>query len=256
MRSLQQTAGNIFTNYQRLSTQQRVNSGADDAAGLAIAVKLLSQETGIAQGVRNLNDGISAAKVAEGSLETVSDSLGRIRELTIQAQNGTLSDEDRAVIQQEVDQLTAGIDQTVRSTEFNDKALLDGSASGSGAIELVSGSGGETVSLDIADQSTAALGIDALDVSQPLSLQAIDNAIGQVANTRGRIGAVVNQLGSQVQTELASFEATAAARSRIEDLDVAAEVADKTKNQILFNAQLGLQSHSRVADSALLQLLG
>ncbi|MCA8943171.1 MAG: flagellin [Planctomycetes bacterium] len=256
LRPMQETNRGLLSSLKELGTQKRINSAADDAAGLAIAERLSAFEAAAARGVRNLNDGISVAKVADGGLERVSDDLLRMRELTVQAQNGTLNDADRAVIQDEIDQLAAGIDQTVRATEFNGRKLLDGSAGGGTAIEVVDGSGEVTGSVDVEDQSAAALGVDALDVAQPLSIQSIDAAIDKVTDARGKLGAVANRFASQVRTELGAIENVAASRSRIEDVSLAEAVSDRTKHQILLSAQLGLQAHSRLDESAVLQLLG
>lgn len=256
LRHMHKTQNNLMQGFERLSTQKRINSAADDAAGLAIAQRMLASESAMARGVRNLNDGISVSHVAEGGLTQVSNDLGRMRELAVQAQNGTLNDDDRAVIQQEIDQLAANIDQTVASTEFNGQKLLDGSQAGASAMQFTGGSGQASVELAVDDQSTAALGVSTIDVRDPASIAAIDAAIDQVASSRGDIGATANRLASEVRSELVQQENVAAARSRIEDVDFAEAVSEQTRNQVLLHAQLGLQAHTRLDEAAVVQLLG
>ncbi len=251
------TQQSLLADFQKLSSGNRLVSSQPAAAGLAVAQRLTALETALNQGVRNLNDGISVAQVAEGGLTQVSEGLQRMRELTVQASNGTLNDADRQVIQEEFDQIAAQITQVSESTEFNGRSLLNGDASGAEAVEFKGGSeGGEPVMLDVPDQSAASLGVEGLDVSDPNSLQAIDDALSRVSSTRGDVGATINRLGSQVRNELVAQEAAAAARSRIEDTDIAEATSSRTKNEILLQAQLGLQAHSRIAESTTLQLLG
>jgi len=116
----------IDQNYAQLSSMKRINSASDDAAGLAIAEKMKSLESGFSQAIDNTKDAINLGNVADGGLEGVSDHLGRIRELAVQASNGLLSDDDRSIIQDEVNQLKEGISDLVKNTEFNGIKLLDG----------------------------------------------------------------------------------------------------------------------------------
>lgn len=153
------SAGNInqarlglLKSFERLSSAQRINSASDDAAGLAISENLRAAERAFSQGQRNLSDGISLARTAEGALGETSNTLGRIRELVIQAGNGALGDNERAAIQSEVDQLTAEITRTAESTQFSGRNLLNGEADGSGAITFRDGTGSDdVVQISIAD---------------------------------------------------------------------------------------------------------
>ncbi|HEB53337.1 MAG TPA: flagellin FliC [bacterium] len=217
---------------QRLASGKRIVSAADDSAGLAIARRLEAEVRGAAQGERNLADGQSLVRTAEAALGTSQDTIGRMRELTIQAQNGTLSDADRATIQQEYDQLAAQLDQTAAGTDFGGRPLLDGSASGTGAIELTDGDGGSTqVAID--DARAQALGVSGLDVSDPNTLAALDNAQDTLSSQRARLGALDNNLDRQRERLAVQRENQEAARSRIEDADVAREIAEVTRNRIL-----------------------
>ncbi len=244
------------SHFSKLASGRRITSAADDAAGLAIAERMGAARTGINQGIRNLHDGVSVARVAEGGLEQTSSNLIRMRELTVQAGNGTLNSDDRAMIQQEFDQLAAEVSRVSEVTEFNGRSLLNGDTGGSGSLAIEDGSGGESLQLDIGDQSATALGIDGLDVSDSTSLAAIDQAINSVSSTRASIGAFSNRAEFRIEGQRVAEENLAAAESRIRDLDIAKETSERTKDSILFEAQLGLRAQANLASQSVMRLIG
>lgn len=255
-RSLASTNRTLLDSFQQLGSGRRINSAADDAAGLSIAQRLSALESAINQGQRNLNDGISLAQTAEGGLSQTGDILGRLRELSVQAQNGTLSADDRSVIQAEFDQLTQEVDRISASTEFNGTALLDGSLSGSGAVTLEDGvTGGSDISVAVGDQSASALGIDGLSVGDSSTTEAIDAAIDRISQERAGLGAAINRLDSSIENLATTEENLASARSRIEDADFAAVVAEQTRDQILQQGQFGLAAQGNVLAQSALALL-
>lgn len=255
MRSLQQTGARMQRTMQHLATGKRIATASDDAAGLAISKRLEAEVRGLSQGERNLADGVSYAMSAEGSLQSHGDTLGRMRELSIQAQNGTLNDADRATIQQEYDQLSASLDQTAGSASFAGMPQLDGSAAGPGAPQFTDGNGG-SVAVDIGAMDATSLGVAARAVGDPSTLAAIDGAIDRVSTTRGSLGSVANQLAYRGNTVATMRLNTDAARSRIEDADFANEVANMTRDRILQGMQVaGLKLHGR-ASKAGLNLMG
>lgn len=252
LRSLQRTSDRQQRTLSHLATGKRIAQASDDAAGLAIASRLGAEVRGLAQGERNLADGQSLANTAEGALQGTQDALGRMRELTIQARNGTLSSTDRATIQDEYNQLSAQVDQTAGGTRFGDRTLLDGSSSGGSAPVITDGSGGDTtLSIEAADAT--ALGIAGRDVSDPATLQALDDASSQVSSASGALG-TASESFSHRSAAIATSRANAeAARSRIEDADVAQEVASLTRDRILQSLELsGIKAtttnHHRVLD--------
>ena len=250
------TSRNQRSAMQRISSGKRINSAADDAANLATVQQFLAMEAGTAQGVQNLADGQSMVRTAEGSLAGSSDLISRMRELAIQGRNGTLSDADRATIQQEYDQLAAEVTRISNSTGFNGNNLLDGSVQGAGAVQLADGQGG-SVSIEIEGQSAQALGIEGLDISDASTLTALDGAIDSVSSARAKLGAVDNTLDHRMEALRVTNENTAAARSRIGDADFAVETSRLTRANILEQSQLALQVHSRNLESrSILSLLG
>ncbi len=230
LRALYATDQRMQRSFARLATGKRIASAADDAAGLAISQRLSAQERGFHQGVRNLADGYGYAATAEGTLGSSADTLGRMRELAVQAQNGTLSAADRATIQEEYDQLAATLDQTAPAAES--KTFTDGN-------------GGE-VTLDVADASASGLGVSGLDLSDPTSIDAIDQAIDDVSSARSSLGTAMNRMEYRSEAVSGQAESAAAARSRIEDADFAQEVANLTRDRILQQLQVsGLQMAGR-----------
>lgn len=251
---LQQTQDSLLQGMRHLAAGKRITTAADDAAGLAIAARLAAAERGSAQGERNLQDGDSLAATAEGALAQQSEILQRMRELTVQAQNGTLSTADQANIQQEYDQLSEQMTMTSASAVFGDRPLLDGSLAGVDSIALHDGRG-VADRIELPDQSAAALDVAGRSVAAPATTVAIDHAIDAVSQTRAQVGSAQNRLQQQVQGLRSAGEQTAAARSRIEDVDVAFAVATRTRDQLLAAATVALQVHGRNADARLGQLL-
>jgi flagellin len=252
--TLQSTQDRLQDTLRHLASGKRVDRAADDAAGLAIATRMLAYEGGVDQGAANLASGVDLANTAEGALDTTQQNLSRMRELSIQAQNGTLNAGDRAAIQNEYDSLAAEIDRTAAATSYGGRPLLDGSAGGSNAVSIADGQGG-TEKIDIPDQSAAALGVSGLSVSDPNTTAALDQALDNVSSTRASLGSTVNSLQSRISNLRQTADNTAAARSRIEDVDVAQATAERTRDDILAQAQIALAGHSRGIAATTLRLL-
>ncbi|MCA8976830.1 MAG: flagellin [Planctomycetes bacterium] len=255
LRALHRTQTRMDRTFTHLATGKRIAKASDDAAGLAIGRRLEAEVRGLSQGERNLADGMSYVQTAEGSLQSHHDTLGRMRELSVQARNGTLSDGDRAVIQQEYDQLAASLDQTADGARFGDQNLLDGSASGSGAPSFTDGSG-EDVRVEIGDMDSEHLGVRGRDVADPETLDAIDAAIDDVSRTRASLGATHNRMAYRAESVATMRVNAEESRSRIEDADYAKEVADLTRDRILLQMQVSGLVRSGQVNKATLDLLG
>lgn len=241
----------IKQSLERLASGSRIPRASADAAGLAISERLRSLGASLNQGVRNLNDGVSAARVAEGALEESSNILGRLRELSIQSQNGTLGPQQRQAIQQEFDSLTEQLSDVSSNTDFNGKKLLDGSDS----VQVVDGTGGEGTQIAVEDQSASALGIEGLDASDPASLDRIDAAIRTVSSSRAQLGSAENRLESRIRSQMIAIENTTAAESRIRDTDYAQETSQLIGRQVLRDASVAVRSHANVGAKTALRLL-
>ncbi|MDP2130704.1 MAG: flagellin [Erythrobacter sp.] len=247
---------------ERLSTGQRINSASDDAAGLAIAASMTSQIRGMAQGVRNANDGISLAQTAEGALNEVTNMLQRVRELAVQAGSDTFRESDRDNIQVEVDELTAQIGQVVANTQFNGVALFDGTTT---SVTILAGANDvDTVDLALADLTALTAGDGtpgSFDVtgadgsSARTSLVDIDADIAAISTARATLGAGQNRLESAVNNLTNVSTNLTDARSRIMDADFSAETTALAKAQILGQASTAMLAQANQSQQNVLSLL-
>jgi flagellin len=246
--------------FRKLSTGLRITSAADDAAGLAISERMRAQIRSLTQAQRNANDGISLVQVGEGAMNEISNILVRMRELAIQANNGTNSDADKDTLDQEFGNLIEEVDRISQSTQFNGVNLLDGSTA-SITFQVGFGVAAGVDTLDVPLQSVLAsdLGIDALDISSAGSpttaLAAIDGAVDLVAAARGDFGALQNRLASTITNIGVNIENLSAAESRIRDVDVASETAELTRNSILQQAAISILAQANVQPQVALSLL-
>jgi flagellin len=240
----------------QLASGARINRAGDDAAGLAISEQMNAAERSYAQGQRNLSDGISVTRTAEGALGQTSDIIGRLRELAVQAGNGALGEDAVAAIQQEYDLLSSEITRVSQATEFNGRKLLNGDTSGGDAINLRDGTGGnDVIQVSIGDHSAQALGVEGLSVSDPATLDALDQALSSISTTRADLGAVEHRLESGIRNMQSMHENTAAARSRIQDTDFAQAASNRARSQIMERASIAAQVHANISAETVLGLL-
>ncbi len=244
-------------NYSRLASGLRISTAADDAAGLAISERMRSQIRSLGAAGRNAQDGISLVQTAEGALNEVSNLLGRMRELSVQSANGTLSTADRTTINDEVTALVAKIDRIASTVEFNGITLLDGTAAGT-SIQ-VGLDAAETIGVTLQDATTATLGVDVIDVTTSAgantALGLVDTAIDTVNAARGSLGASQNRLQSAIASIANSRENLSSAESRIRDVDVASETADLTRNSIMQQAAVSILQQANTQPQIALSLL-
>jgi flagellin len=245
----------LQTAMERLSTGKRINSAKDDAAGLAIASSMTSDIRGMNQAIRNSNDGISMAQTAEGALQEVTNMLQRIRELAVQSASGTYSDDDRANLQAEVEQLGAQIDDIVTNTKFNGVTLFD--ASGVTVAIQTGADNGEQVDLEITgfDVSDATASDIGTSGGADTALTDVDAALKAVAETRASLGAGQSRLESVVNNLTNNVNNLSDARSRIEDADFAAETTNLAKSQILSQASVAMLAQANQSQQNVLSLL-
>ena len=251
---------------QRLSTGKRINSARDDAAGLAISASMTAQVRGMAQGIRNANDGISLAQTAEGALDEVNNMLQRMRELAVQASNGTYSTGDKANLATEQLALASQINSVVGNTSFNGKTLFDATAATGYTIQTGATSA-DTVtvsSTNFASTGSSALkavtggsgGAPTTTTVAAVTLAQFDAAISEVSTTRAGLGAVQNRLQSAVNNTTSTMTNLSEARSRIEDTDFSVETTALAKAQILSQASTAMLSQANQSQQGVLKLLG
>ena len=256
-RQLSDVSSKLGTSFERLSSGFRINSAADDAAGLQITDRMTTQIQGLNQAVRNANDAISLTQTAEGALDETTTALQRIRQLAVQSQNGVNSAADRSALNKEVTALKTEISRIASESDFNGKSLLDGTF---GASFLVGANAGQTIVVSLSAQSYGAsgLGIDGVGTSAAASaaLADIDDAISAIGGARADLGALQNRFQSTIRNLSNISENVSAARSQIRDTDFAAETAELTRNQIIQQASVSVLSQANQRPQTALSLLG
>lgn len=246
---------------QRLASGRRVNGASDDAAGLAISEKMAGQIRGLSQSQRNAQDTISMLQTAEGALDVTTSMLQRMRELTVQAKNGTLVPADRTNLAWEIVRLYHGIDQIASDTEFNTRKLLDGSLSTAGLTFQIGANAGQVINFTLGSAfgSSLSLPISYDPVTQltyvTYDIASYDYAIDLVSSQRSKIGALINRLEHAVQNLGISEENTASAQSRIVDLDMAREVVSLSRSQILTQSATSMLAQANQSSQGVLSLL-
>ncbi len=256
----------LSTSMARLSSGLRVNSAKDDSAGLAIADRMDSQSRGMSVAIRNANDGISLTQTAEGALGNIGNMLQRMRELTVQAGNSTLSATDISALNKEYGQLAAEISRTVSATQFNGQSVLNSTAgvgfqvgangtadqfitigsgdiNGAGVTAVASATGGALVAATSAGNANTA------------TLSAIDAALALVNERRASLGAIQSRFDNTISNLQTSVESQSAARGRIVDADFAAESANLSKSQILQQASTAMIAQANQLSQGVMSLL-
>jgi flagellin len=239
---------------EKLSSGYRINRAGDDAAGLAISEKLRGQIGGLTQASRNAQDAVSLVQTAEGALNEVHSMLQRVRELAVQYKNGTLSSADRTAIQSEVSQLQQEIERIGTDTEFNQIKLLDSAATVSFQVGAADGQQISVATISIGAQvATTVFALSS--ASSQADIQQIDDAINNVSAARATFGAVQNRLEHTIANIASYTENLTASESRIRDADMAAEMVQFTKLQILQQAGTSMLSQANQAPQGVLSLL-
>ncbi len=261
-RTLQMTNLQIGKSIERLSSGLRINRAADDAAGLAVSEIMRSQIRGMNVASRNAQDGVSMVQVADGAISAVTDMLQRMRDLAVQAANGTFSDQQRANLDAEVQQVVQELNRVGTDTEFNGIKILAGSiATAASAVTLqVGANGGQSIAFTISTVSASDLGVSGIAVSTAASASAaiasLDAAINNLTTNRATLGAIQNRLEQTINRLGLTAENLQAAESRIRDADMAKEMIDFTKAQILQQSGTAMLSQANLAPQSVLSLLG
>jgi flagellin len=262
-RQLTNTAGKAAKAMEKLSSGYRINRAGDDAAGLAISEKMRGQIGGLSQAQRNAQDGISLVQTGEGALGEVHSMLQRVRDLKVQYSNGTLSDADKTAIDAEFTQLKTEIGDIRANTAFNKVDLLKGSGgtgvSSAGVISFqVGANSGETIDVTTVDLSgtSGTNGVTSAASLSGVSITDIDTAIENVSKIRSDFGAVQNRLEHRLNNLGTYQENLVAAESRIRDVDMAAEMVNFSKQNILQQAGTSMLAQANQAPQSVLSLLG
>ena len=251
-RNLSMSQTSLATSMQRLSSGLRVNSAKDDAAGLAIADRMNAQIRGINVAIRNANDGISLAQTAEGALSTVTDVLQRMRELAVQAQNGSNGTSDRANLDTEYQELSLEITRIATQTKFNGTAIV-GSGSGPQTFQ-VGANNGDTLTITTSTVTTVGGGLTTAALAST-AVSDIDTKLDLITTQRATYGASMNRFQFAISSLQVTGENQTAARGRIMDADFASETANLARSQILQQAGTAMVAQANQLPQSVLSLL-
>ena len=258
-RNLMQSTTDLQRSLERLSSGLRITRASDDAAGLAISERMRADIRSLQQAQRNGLDGVSMLQVGEGALNEVNGILVRLRELAIQSSNGTLGAGERATLNTEFSLLVEEIDRIAAVTEFNGTALLDGTLTAVDFQVGIDNTANDRITVTGVDATATSLGVSALGVDTQsgaqAALSALDTAIDNVSTLRAQFGTAQNRLESTIRSIAVAVENTAAAESRIRDVDVASETANLTRNQVLQQAGIAVLAQANVSSQNALALL-
>jgi flagellin len=273
-RQLKVTNTSLTQNMEKLASGLRINRAGDDASGLAVSEKMRSQIRGLNQASRNASDGISFIQTTEGYLQGTQDVLQRLRELAVQSANGIYTAEDRMQIQVEVSQLVDEIDRVANYAQFNGMNMLTGSFAREEGTNTVTASMyfhiganvDQRVRVHIQTMTASALGVkdvgtqDIMTLSTPddanRSIMILDAALQKVTKQRADLGAYQNRLEYTIRGQDIAAENLQASESRIRDADMAREMVDYTKNQILNQSGTAMLAQANTRPQSVLQLLG
>ena len=259
---------NVLKTSKELSSGMKINSAADDASGLAVSEKMRSQIRGLNQASRNVMNGVSMLQTAEGYMQATTDILQRIRELAVQSANGIYSDEDRAMLQTEVEQLVSEVDRISQTAEFNGMTLLSGRFAEDGIKLQVGANTDQNFTVKLGNMSATALGLkdavqdgteQSISLSDPesanMALATVDEALKTVNKNRADIGASMNRMEMAQKGINIASENIAASESRIRDADMAKTITEHVKNQILQQSSVSLLSQANTNSQNVLELL-
>lgn len=243
----------VSNNYDNIASGKRINTAADDAAGLAIANKMQRESNGFDVGASNIQDGIGVANIKDGALASMQENLQRIRELSLKASNSLYGDSEKEMIQGEVDQILQEIERNATNTNFNGLKLLDGSMAD---MNIASNPDGTGMKIQMENVTLKELGLDGYSVTGSIDISKIDDAMAKVNTARSNTGATTNAMEHAYNNNnVMSLELTGA-RSRIEDLDMPKAISEQKKNQLLQDYQMGMMKKKMANDSGILRIFG
>lgn len=268
-KNISATDNKMSKSIEKLSSGLRINKAGDDAAGLAISEKMRSQIRGMDMARRNCQDVVSLLQTAEGALESISDMLTRLKELAVQAGNGVYNDQDLANIQLEVTEIIAQVDIVATTTAFNGLTVLDGTYDTNGLNFQIGITPSEAITVKVPDMQAAAIGtgtgnitvasiadIDITDTDLVQeNLNAIDAAIQDITSTRAIFGAVQNRAEYTMANLATGAENMQAAESRIRDADIASEMSNFSKLNVLIQSGMSILAQSNQKTQHVLKLL-
>ena len=239
--------------YGKIASGKRIQTAADDAAGLAISNKLKKEENGYNVGAANIQDGIGVANIKDGALGSIQDSLHRIHELSVKASNSLYGQSEKQMIQDEIDQVLQNIQDIAVGTQYNGMKLMDGSMAD---MHIAANADGRGMQIQMENTTLKELGIDGYNVTGKFDIKDIENAMEKVTNARGATGAMTNRMEHAYNSNTINSLESVRSRSRIEDLDVPKAVSEQKKNKLLQDYKMGMMRKKMQNDSLVLKMFG
>jgi flagellin len=266
-RHLTKNARGLQKSISRLSSGVRVQSAADNAAGIAISENMRAQQKGFSQAMKNANDGVAVLQTAESGYQSISDLLIRMRELAVQSANDSVSDTERGYLNTEFADLISEIDRVSNVVEYNGISLLDGTAGSAGTTTGTMtfqvgtrNSANDRVTITLDAQDSSALGVSAQVVNSQIAAQSaisqIDLALEALSTDRAQVGSTINELTHAVDNLASTIENYGNSLSQIRDTDMAAESSDFSKANVLQQAGVSMLSQANQSPNLVLRLLG
>ena len=247
------SVSNVNSIYGKIASGKRIQTAADDAAGLAISNEMKRNNNGLDVGASNIQDGIGVANIKDGALGSMQDALQRIHELSIKASNGLYGDDEKQMIQKEVDQLLEGIQYTATATQFNGMKLLDGSMAD---MDIAMNADGSGLKIQMENLSLKSLGLEGYNVTGDFDISVIENAMKKISEARSSTGAYTNAMEHAYNYNTSASYNLLSARSRIEDLDIPTAVSEQKKNKLLEDYRMGMLRMKMQNDTLITRMFG
>ena len=244
---------NAVTGYGRIASGKKINRAADNAAGMAIANKLRANKNATNVATRNTREGINVTNIADGGYDSIMERLQSVRELAVKAMNGTNSDDDRRIIQDEIDQHLSGVSESAKNTIYNQTKLMDGSMA---TMEIASNPTGKGSEIKLENASLDALGLAGFSVTGgKIDLDVIDKAIDKVSADRSALGASANGLAARERSNQVAYENMTAAQSRIEDLDIGKASTELKRDEAIQKVQIAMFKKQREQEAMITKIM-
>lgn len=239
--------------YGKIASGKRIQSAADDAAGLSIANKMKRESNGLDVSADNIKDGIGVANIKDGALDSMQSSLHRIYELSIKASNSMYGDSEKRMIQDEVDQLLQDIESTAVGTKYNEMKLMDGSMAD---MHIASNPDGTGMKIQMENVTLKALGIDGYDVTGNFNIGDIESALDKISASRSATGAKTNAMEHAYNYNTGASLEMVKSRSRIEDLDMPKAISEQKKNKLMQDYRMSMLRRKMQNDSLVVKMFG
>lgn len=247
------SVSNVNSIYGKIASGKRIQTAADDAAGLAISNELKRNNNGLDVGAANIKDGIGVANIKDGALGVMQDSLQRIYELSVKASNGLYGDSEKQMIQKEVDQLLEGIQYAATGTQCNGMKLLDGSMAD---MDIAMNADGTGIKIQMENLSLKSLGLEGYNVTGDFDIGVLDTAMKKINEARSSTGAYTNAMEHAYNYNTGASYNLLSARSRIEDLDIPTAVSEQKKSKLLEDYRMGMLRKKMQNDTLITRMFG